>query len=81
MNWKWIFNMATRDGRQSLPRLFLFTSSIIIGIAALVSISSFKDSLNEKISNEAKELLGADFRARKYSKYNEKDLAPFYALA
>ena len=51
MNWKWIFNIATRDGRQSLPRLFLFTSSIIIGIAALVSISSFKDSLNEKISN------------------------------
>jgi len=81
MNWIWIFNMATRDGRQSLPRLFLFTSSIIIGIAALVSISSFKDSLNEKISNEAKELLGADFRARKYSKYNENDLAPFYQLA
>ena len=81
MNWKWVFNMAKRDGWQSISRLFIFTSSIIVGIAALVAISSFKDSLNEKINTEAKELLGADFRARKYSKFNGKDLAPFYELA
>ena len=73
--------MAKRDGWQSISRLFIFTSSIIVGIAALVAISSFKDSLNEKINTEAKELLGADFRARKYSKFNGKDLAPFHEIA
>ena len=81
MNWKWVFNLARRDGRQSLPRLFLFTSSIIIGIAALVAISSFRDSLNDKINDEAKELLGADFRARNYSSYSPSELVEFIKIA
>ena len=81
MNWKWIFNMAIRDGKQSISRLFIFTSSIVVGIAALVAISSFKASLTEKINSEAKELLGADFRARKYSEFSKNDLASFYEIA
>jgi putative ABC transport system permease protein len=40
--------------------LFLFTTSISIGIAALVAINSFKANLEDEIELQAKELLGAD---------------------
>lgn len=53
--------MAWRDARKNFSRLFLFISSIIIGIAALVAINSFNDNLQSDINSQAKELLGADF--------------------
>lgn len=56
----WLFLMAWRDSRRSKARLLLFTSSIILGIAALVSINSFKANLQRDIDAQAKELLGAD---------------------
>jgi putative ABC transport system permease protein len=59
-DWKWLFKMAWRDSRRSKSRLFLFISSIIIGIAALVAINSFSDNLKHDINSQAKELLGAD---------------------
>src|SRR5690606_41727904 len=42
---RWIARMAWRDSRKSRSRLFLFISSIIIGIAALVAIFSLGDNL------------------------------------
>ncbi|MDN3669423.1 ABC transporter permease [Echinicola jeungdonensis] len=59
-NWGWIFKMALRDFRKNKAKLLLFVSSIVIGIAALVAISSFGDNLEKDIDNQAKELLGAD---------------------
>ncbi|QDH78898.1 FtsX-like permease family protein [Echinicola soli] len=56
----WILKMALRDFRQNKAKLLLFVSSIVIGIAALVAISSFGDNLENDIDNQAKELLGAD---------------------
>ncbi len=57
---KWIFRMAWRDSRRNHARLFLFISSIIIGIAALVAIYSFGDNLEKDIDNQAATLVGAD---------------------
>lgn len=56
----WIFKMAFRDFRKNISRLLLFISSIVVGIAALVAISSFGENLTQDIDNQAKELLGAD---------------------
>jgi putative ABC transport system permease protein len=56
----WILKMALRDFRKNLSRLLLFVSSIVVGIAALVAISSFGENLVKDIDNQAKELLGAD---------------------
>ncbi|WP_297335907.1 FtsX-like permease family protein [Algoriphagus sp.] len=56
----WILKMALRDFRKNISRLLLFVSSIVVGIAALVAISSFGDNLTADIDNQAKELLGAD---------------------
>ncbi|HEY0177771.1 MAG TPA: FtsX-like permease family protein [Pedobacter sp.] len=56
----WLFKMAWRDSRKNRSRLFLFTSSIILGIAALVAVYSFRDNLQRDIDDQAKTLTGAD---------------------
>ena len=56
----WTWRMAWRDSRASRRKLLLFSSSIIIGIAALVAISSFGQNLRRTIDIQAKSLLGAD---------------------
>jgi putative ABC transport system permease protein len=56
----WLFKMAWRDSRRNRSRLFLFVSSIILGIAALVAIYSFGYNLREDIDSQAATLIGAD---------------------
>ncbi|MFD1293958.1 ABC transporter permease [Lutibacter holmesii] len=53
--------MAWRDGKASISRLMLFMASIILGIAAVVSIQLFSDNLKQNIKNQSKALMGADF--------------------
>ena len=60
LNFSWLILMAWRDSRRNRSRLFLFISSIIIGIAALVAIYSFEYNLKKDIDSQAKSLLGAD---------------------
>lgn len=57
----WLFIMAWRDGKASGKRLFLFMGSIILGIAAVVSIQSFSTSLEENIGVQSKALMGSDY--------------------
>ena len=53
--------MAWRDSRASGKRLLLFMASIILGIAAVVSIQSFSENLKKNIALQSKGLMGADF--------------------
>ncbi|WP_373517547.1 ABC transporter permease [Pricia sp.] len=53
--------MAWRDGKASGKRLVLFMASIVLGIAAVVSIQSFSENLKENIGLQSKALMGADF--------------------
>jgi putative ABC transport system permease protein len=55
-----IFKMAWRDSRASRRRLLLFSLSIVLGVAALVAIGSFRDNLRRAVDEQSKELLGAD---------------------
>lgn len=59
-NVPWLFGMAWRDSRRNRSRLFLFISSIIFGIAALVAIYSFRYNLENDIDTQAATLIGAD---------------------
>lgn len=56
----WILLMAWRDSRRGRRRLLLFSASVVLGIAALVAIRSFGESLKTTIDSQAKSLLGAD---------------------
>lgn len=60
VNFSWLLLMAWRDSRRNRSRLFLFISSIILGIAALVAIYSLSNNLRQEIDNQAAGLLGAD---------------------
>ena len=60
ISFPWLFKMAWRDSRKNRSRLLLFISSIVLGIAALVAVYSFKDNLQRDIDAQAKELTGAD---------------------
>src|SRR5215207_2196872 len=67
----WVWKMAWRDARHNYSRLFLFMSSVIAGIAAVVALDSMNNSLQDDINRNAKELLGADLvinGERKFSK-------------
>jgi putative ABC transport system permease protein len=57
---RFILNMAWRDSRASRRRLLLYSLSVVLGIAALVSIGSFSANVRQAIDKEAKGLLGAD---------------------
>lgn len=56
--WTWV--MAWRDSRTSRARLFLFSTTIVLGVSALVAIGSLGRNLHEAIQEQAKGLLGAD---------------------
>ena len=56
----WTWRMAWRDSRTSRKRLALFSSSIVLGVGALVAIGSLGINLNRAIEEQAKGLLGAD---------------------
>ena len=55
-----LLKTALRDSRKNRGRLFMFMSSIILGIAALVAINSFNYNLVEDIDRQSASLLGAD---------------------
>ncbi len=75
-----IFKMAWRDSRASRGRLLLASSSIVLGIAALVAIASFNDNLITSIDGQAKTLLGADLMVQARAEFSEPVAADLEAL-
>ncbi len=60
MHPSFIWKMAWRDSRSSRRRLLVFSISITLGIAALVSIGAFRNSLARAIDDQTRNLVGAD---------------------
>jgi len=73
----WVWKMAWRDARNNFSRLFLFAASLITGIAAVVSLDSLNESLQQDIDRNAKELLGADLVVNGNKKFEPELLALF----
>ena len=73
-NFGWLLKMAWRDGKASSRKLVLFMASIVLGIAAVVSIQAFGENLKENISLQSKSLMGADFRIDTNNPPNERVL-------
>ncbi len=72
--YNWLFKMAWRDGKASARKLTLFMASIILGIAAVVSIQSFGENLKDNIALQSKALMGADFKIDSSTEPNERVL-------
>ena len=58
----WTWRMAWRESRTQRKRLLLFSSSIVLGIAALVAIHSLKARFEAGIRTQANALLGSDLQ-------------------
>lgn len=71
----WLFKMAWRDGKSSWKKLILFMASIVLGIAAVVSIQSFSLNLKNNIALQSKSLMGSDFKIDSNKAPNERVLA------
>jgi len=67
----WLLKMAWRESRNQKSRLFLFISSVVVGIAALVAINSFRINMDASIETEAKTLLGADLVLRSNTSFSD----------
>jgi len=62
MNAGFAFRLAARESRHGLRRVGVYTASIALGVAALVSIHSFRGDVARSVEDEADLLLGADAR-------------------
>lgn len=71
-SFQWLLKMAWRDGKASSKKLVLFVASIVLGIAAVVSIQSFGETLKETIALQSKALMGADYKIDSNQPPNEK---------
>jgi predicted ABC-type transport system involved in lysophospholipase L1 biosynthesis ATPase subunit len=71
-SFQWLLKMAWRDGKASRKKLVLFTASIVLGIAAVVSIQSFGETLKNTIDLQSKSLMGADFNIDSNQPPNER---------
>ncbi|MFU8860992.1 MAG: ABC transporter permease [Cyclonatronaceae bacterium] len=68
----WSLKMSGRELRSNYSKLLLFISSIIFGVAALVSITSFGDNLNLAVYDQSKSLLGSDVTLQAREPFNEE---------
>jgi putative ABC transport system permease protein len=72
VNVGWIVRMAWRDSRHSRRRLLLYTSAILMGVAALVAVRSLGENLLATVDEQAKVLLGADLAVRSRAPFAEE---------
>lgn len=57
---RWTWRMAWRDSRASRGRLLLFSSSIVLGVAALAASGLLGKNLERAVDEQARTVLGAD---------------------
>ena len=71
----WTWRMAWRDSRSQRARLVIFSLAIVAGVAALVSIHSLKESVQNGIDTQAKSLLGSDLMVSSRNEISAADAA------
>jgi putative ABC transport system permease protein len=69
--------MAWRDARHNFSRLSLFIASLVAGIAAVVSLDSLNNTIQNDIDQNAKELLGADLVVQANNQFEDEVLKVF----
>lgn len=57
-----ILRLAWRDSRASRRRLMLYSTTIVLGIAALVAVGSFGANIRRTVGDQPRRLLGGDLR-------------------
>ena len=74
---KFVLRQAWRELRNSRSFCFFYSLNLALGLIGFMVVDSFRESIETKVTNESKELLGADLalRARRNITYEELDRA------
>ncbi len=75
------FRFAWRDGRTELRRSRVHLMALALGVAGLVALSSLQQDVEEGISVQGRDLLGADVRISSSAPFTEEALAVVDSLA
>jgi putative ABC transport system permease protein len=62
MSARFTLAMARRESRSTRRRLVLYIVAITLGVAALVAINSFRSNVTSAVSDQARDLMGADLQ-------------------
>ncbi len=62
MSARFTLAMARRESRSTRRRLVLYVVAITLGVAALVAINSFRANVTSAVSDQARDLMGADLQ-------------------
>jgi putative ABC transport system permease protein len=62
MSARFTLAMARRESRSTRRRLVLYIVAITLGVAALVAINSFRANVTSAVSDQARDLMGADLQ-------------------
>jgi putative ABC transport system permease protein len=72
MNWRTLLSFTWRESRFARRRLFLFLSSITLGVAALVAVQGFSAGISRGVEDQARALLGADLSLAARQPFGER---------
>jgi len=72
---RFVLALAWREARASRRRGALLVGAVAIGVAALVAINSFSETLRASVRSEARALLGADLVVSSYQQFGEEEEA------
>ena len=74
---KFVLRQAWREIKNSRSFCFFYSLNLALGLVGFVLVDAFRESIDSKMANESKELLGADLamRARRSITYEELDRA------
>ncbi len=79
---RFVLRMAWREGRgEGARRLWLLSTAIIAGVAALVAINSFTENMRRAVAEQARALVGADIVFRSSRPFPDSVEALFDSLA
>lgn len=81
MNVGFALRLAFREGRHGLRRVGVYMASITLGVAALVSIHSFRDDVARSVRTEASSLMGANARLASSRAFPDSVEGPLDSLA
>ncbi len=76
----WVWRLALRDGRRGLRPLLLSMSSVVLAVASVVAVYSFRENLQSSVQLQSKSLLGADLALESREPFSAEDEALFRSL-
>ena len=68
----WAFKLGMRDARSSKLTLAVLITSIVIGIAGVVAIGGFRNTVTREIDRQARNLVGADLVVSARSRFSSE---------